>query len=134
VERALPVARTDVDFNPVFKHTVARVDIPVKDPPAPPFYVCDPVNPAEFHVLRLGDIAVVTNPFELFTDYGIWMQARSKAILTFVVQTSCHHSGYLPTARAVRGGGYSADQYLVGPEGGRVFVDESVTRVNALWP
>jgi hypothetical protein len=133
VDRSLPVARKDIDFNPVFKHTVARVDLPVKDPPAPPFYLTDPVNPAEFHVVRLGDIAVVTNPFELFTDYGIRMQARSKAVLTFVVQLSCHHSGYLPTARAVRGGGYSADKFLVGPEGGRVLVEQSVETINELW-
>jgi len=134
VDRALPVARTDIDFNPAFKHTVARVDLPVKDPPAPPFYVTDPVSPAEFHVIRLGDTALVTNPFELFVDYGIRIQARSKAMLTFVVQLSCHASGYLPTARAIRGGGYSAEEYLVGPDGGRVLVDESVKRINALWP
>jgi len=134
VDRALPWAQANIDASPVFKHTVARVDIPLQDPPVIPFYVCDPVTPAEVHVLRLGDAAVVTNPFELFTDYGIRMQARSKAMLTFSVQLSCQHSGYLPTARAVRGGGYSADQYLVGPEGGRVFVDECVARINALWP
>jgi hypothetical protein len=134
VDRALPVARTDIDFDPVFKHTVARVDLPVKDPPAPPFYVTDPVSPAEFHVIRLGDTALVTNPFELFVDYGIRIQARSKALLTFVVQLSCHASGYLPTARAIRGGGYSAEEYVVGPDGGRVLVDESVKRINALWP
>ena len=134
MDRALPVARKDVDFNPVFKHTVARVDLPVKEPPSPPIGVLDPVKPAELHVLRLGDIAVVTNPFELFTDYGIRIQARSKAVLTFVVQLSCHASGYLPTARAIRGGGYSAEKYLVGPNGGRVLVDESVKQINALWP
>jgi hypothetical protein len=41
---------------------------------------------------------------------------------------------YLPTTRGVRGGGYSAELYLVGPEGGRVLVDESVKRINARWP
>ncbi len=133
VNRALPVARKGVDFKPVFKHTVARVDLPVKDPPAPPFYTTDPVKQAEFHVVRLGDVAVVTNPFELFVDYGIRMQARSKAVLTFVVQLSCQANGYLPSARATRGGGYSAERYIVGPAGGRVLVDESVKRINALW-
>ena len=63
------------------------------------------MKPAEFHVVRLGDVAVVANPFELFVDYGIRMQARSKAVLTFVGQLSCQASGYLPTASAVRGGG-----------------------------
>ncbi len=134
VARALPVARKHIEKAPVFKHTVARIDIPEKDPPALPFSVVDSVKPVELHILRLGDIAVATNPFELFMDYGIRIQARNEALLTFVVQLSCGHSEYLPTTRAVRGGGYSAELYLVGPEGGRVLVDESVKRINALWP
>ncbi len=133
VDRARPFARADIETNPVFKHTVVRVDLPVNDPPAPPFYVCDPVTPAEFHVLRLGDIAVATNPFELFVDYGMRMQARGKAVLTFVVQLSCQHSGYVPSARAIRGGGYSADKYIVGPDGGKVLVDQTVEAINRLW-
>jgi hypothetical protein len=93
----------------------------------------DSVKPAEFHVLRLGDVAIATNPFELFLDYGILMKARSKATLTFLVQLSCQHSGYLPNERAVKGGGYSADNYLVGPEGGYKLVDETVQRINKMW-
>lgn len=133
VDRALPVARKDIDFKPAFKHTVARVDLAVEAPKSPPLYVTDSVKQTEIHVVRLGDVAVVTNPFELFIDYGIRMQARSKAILTFVVQLSCQASGYLPTTRAIRGGGYSAEKYIVGPAGGKVLVDESVKRINALW-
>ena len=134
MDRALSSARSQIEMSPAFKHTVARADLPTVEPPLRPFYACDPVKPAEFHAVRLGDVAVVTNPFELFTDYGIRIQARSKALMTLVVQLSCQHSGYLPTARALRGGGYSADKYLVGPEGGRVFVEECVKRINALWP
>jgi hypothetical protein len=134
VDRALPVAREHIERAPVFKHAVAQVDLPEKDPPALPFSVVDSVKPAELHVLRLGDVAMATCPFELFIDYGMRIQARSKALLTFVVQLSCGHSEYLPTTRAVRGGGYSAELFLVGPEGGRVLVDESVKRINALWP
>jgi len=133
VEEVMPFVKDDIDYNPVFKHTVARVDLPVKEPPDPPFYLTDDVKPAEFHVMRLGDIAIATNPFELFIDYGILMKARSKALLTFLVQLSCQHSGYLPTERAVKGGGYSADKYLVGPEGGYKLVDETVKRINEMW-
>lgn len=134
VGRALPVASRHIEMAPVFKHAVARIDLPEKDPPAPPFALLDSVQPVELHLLRLGEIAVATSPFELFTDYGMRIQARSPALLTFVVQLACGHSEYLPTTRAVQGGGYSAEQYLVGPEGGRVLVEETIKRLEALWP
>ncbi len=77
---------------PVFKHEVAHSgDLPSTGPALAPFYSCDPVSPAVFHVVRLGDAALVTAPFEIFTDYAIRIQARSKAVLTFVVQLSCQH-------------------------------------------
>ncbi len=40
----------------------------------------------QIHVLRMGDVAICTNPFELFTDYGVQIKARSPAAQTFVVQ------------------------------------------------
>ena len=40
----------------------------------------------ELHVLRLGDVAVATNPFELFLDFGMRMKTRCKAPQTFIVQ------------------------------------------------
>jgi sugar phosphate isomerase/epimerase len=89
------------------------------------------------HAVRLGDVAFVTNSFELFSDYGIRIQARSPAILTCVVQLAGYGSAgkYVPTARAVQGGGYSAtvESNLVGPEGGRMLVDESVALLDTLW-
>ena len=133
VDEVIPYVKEDISYNPLFKHTVAKVVLPVKDPPSPPFYITDDVNPAEIHVLRIDDIAIATNPFELFLDYGLLIKARSKAILTLLVQLSCHHSGYPPTEKAVKGGGYSADNYLVGPEGGYKLVDETVKLINELW-
>jgi len=95
----------------------------------------DPQYPAEIHVLRLGDVAICTNPFELFTDFGIQIKARSKAVQTFVIQL-VGPGGYVPTDRAVRGGGYSAiaESNEVGPEGGQVLVDRTVEVANSLWP
>jgi hypothetical protein len=133
VEDALPLAKRDIQTNMVFRHTVARVNLPPQEPPALPFYTTDTITPIEFHVLRLGDIAIATNPFEIYLDYGIRIKARSPAVLTLLVQLSCQHCGYLPTAKGVRGGGYSADKYVVGPEGGQVLVDETVKHLTALW-
>ncbi|MHB8956221.1 MAG: hypothetical protein ACYC4U_24830 [Pirellulaceae bacterium] len=89
---------------------------------------------AEVHVVRLGDVAICTNPFELFLDFGIQMKSRSKAIQTFVIQL-VHGGGYVPTEKAVRGGGYSAiiQSAQVGPEGGQVLTDRTVDLINALW-
>ncbi len=89
----------------------------------------------ELHVLRLGDVAIATNPFELFLDYGIQMKTRSRAQQTFVIQLACSSSGYLPTEKAVAGGGYSAvaESGVVGPDGGRILVDRTLELINGLW-
>ena len=89
----------------------------------------------ELHVLRLGDVAIATNPFELFTDFGLQIKARSPAVQTFIIQLACDSGGYLPSERAVRGGGYSAviQSSRVGPEGGQVLVEETVRAIQDLW-
>jgi hypothetical protein len=132
IEEVLPYARNDIKTQLVFEHKAIRIDLPIKPPPSPPVGDIDPV-PVEVHILRLGEIVMATNPFELFLDYGIRIKARSKATLTLVVQLSSQKNGYLPTARAVKGGGYSAERYIVGPEGGDVLVEETVKHINAMW-
>jgi len=96
----------------------------------------EPTFPVEVHVLRIGDIAIATNPFELFHDYGVQIKSRSKAIQTFVVQLTCGSGGYLPTKRAIEGGGYSAvvESNRVGHEGGQVLVEETLKAINKLFP
>ncbi len=133
VENCLPLAQQDIQTRMVFTHTVGKVNLPPQEPPTAPFYTTDPIAPIEFHILRLGDLAMATNPFELYLDYGIRIKARSPATLTLLVQLSCQHCGYLPTQRGVEGGGYSADKFVVGPPGGQVLVDETVKQLNALW-
>lgn len=89
----------------------------------------------ELHVVRLGDVAIATNEFELFTDYGVRMKARSPAVQTFVLQLAAGSYGYLATERAVQGGGYGAviQSNRIGPEGGQVLVDRTVEAINELW-
>jgi len=96
---------------------------------AEPFYTM------ELHAVRLGDVAICTNPFELYTEYGVRLRARSRAVQTFVVQLTGASGGYLPTDEAVRGGGYSTAVFSnrVGPEGGTVLVDRTVEAINDLW-
>lgn len=88
----------------------------------------------EVHLIRLGDVAICTNQFELFTEYGIRMKARSKALQTFVVQLSGPGT-YLPTMEALKGGHYSAiiQSNEVGPEAGDLLVEETVRGINRFW-
>jgi len=94
-----------------------------------------PSHEVEVHVLRLGEVAIATNPFELFLDFGLRIKARSSALQTFLVQLSCACDGYLPTQRAVQGRSYGAEvaSNLIGPEGGQVLVDRTVELINGLW-
>jgi hypothetical protein len=96
----------------------------------------DPRYSYDLHVIRLGDIAIATNPFELFLDYGLRMKAQSKATQTFVVQLAGDIGpNYLPTTKAVAGGGYGAMviDNKVGPEGGEILVDRTVELINGMW-
>ncbi len=90
--------------------------------------------PVEIHVVRLGDLVVCSNPFELFCEYGIRIKARSKATQTFIVQMSGFGS-YLPTERAQAAGSYSAvpQSNVIGPEGGQMLVDKTVEIISDLW-
>jgi hypothetical protein len=90
--------------------------------------------PAEVHVLRLGDIAFATNPFEYYLDFGIQIKVKSTAIQTFVVQLAGNGT-YVPSPRAAAGGGYGAvpASNPVGPEGGQFLADYTVEKIGELW-
>jgi len=90
----------------------------------------------ELHVLRLGDIAITTNTFELYLDWGIQMKARSPAQQTFVLQLTNGCGMYLPTALAIEGGSYSGLPHVnkVGTEGGQILVDQTVRAMQVLFP
>lgn len=133
IEDVLPLAKKKIESTLPFKHTVVKMNMPTHEAKAMPFYNTDTVTPIEFHVIRLGDVAIATNPFELFIDYGVRMKARSPAALTFIVQTACQQCGYLPTEKAVKGGGYSADKFIVGPQGGQLLVNQTVRLISEMW-
>lgn len=93
------------------------------------------VVPIEYHVIRLGDICLTTNPFELFLDFGNRIKARAYAKQTFIAQLCCGSLGYLPTHKAEKAGHYSA--YIssgnVGHEGGDLLVRDSLERINRMF-
>ena len=89
----------------------------------------------ELHVLRLGGVALVTCPFELFLDYGNREKARSYATQTFIMQLTCGRGGYLPTEKAEKGGHYSAfvSSGNVGHIGGEQLVRETLQDINGMF-
>ena len=87
----------------------------------------------EIHVVKIGDIAFTTCPFELYLAYQHRIQARSPFMQTFMVQltasdTESEVTCYLPTSRAAANKGYSAIMFScnVAPEGGQTLVEETL--------
>ena len=93
--------------------------------------------PVEIHVVKLGDIAFTTCPYELYIDYQHRIQARSPFTQTFMVQLASSpgvNSGYLATARAAENKGYSAISYscYTSPGGGQTLVEEMVATLQEI--
>ncbi len=87
------------------------------------------------HILRLGNVAVATNPFELFHAFAQRIKARAEAEQVFIVQLSNGCGGYLPTEAAVRGGSYSSKpaSTVCGPDGGEALVAKTLEVLEELW-
>ena len=88
------------------------------------------------NTVRLGDIAIANNPFELYLYYGQIIKARSRAKQTFLIQLSGGQPlGYLPSPDGAKFGGYGG---LVvngqcGPDAGFKLADATVAAINALF-
>jgi hypothetical protein len=94
----------------------------------------DKTLPVELHSLRIGDVAMCTNCFEYFLDFGLRIKCRVKALQTFIAQLTGEGT-YLPTERGMKGGSYGA--YIastpIGPEGGRVIAEQQIKTVNGMF-
>lgn len=93
-----------------------------------------PKMPVEVHIVRIGDVVIATNPFELYLDYGMRIKGRSPAVQTFLVQLTGSGT-YLPPSRSVAGGSYGAvpASTLIGPEGGQELVEKTLELINDVW-
>lgn len=93
------------------------------------------IFPIEVHVIRLGSVAIATNPFELFLDYGNQIRARSLAKQTFLIQLCNADYGYLPTEKAEKGSHYSAyvSSGFVGHAGGELLVRKTTDAIDKMF-
>lgn len=69
-----------------------------------------PRIPAEVQALRLGDIAFVSAPGELFAEIGTAIENTSPFATTIIVGYANDSLGYLCTETAIREGGYEASR------------------------
>lgn len=95
----------------------------------------NPMYAFQCHILRLGNIAIATNPFELFYEYALRIKARAKAEQVFIIQLANGLGGYLPTHAAVNGGSYSSKpaSTVCGPDGGDELVKKTLEIMDGLW-
>lgn len=78
----------------------------------------------ESHIVRIGDVAFVSSPYELYLRYGQIIKARSAAKQTFIL-SRCADVGYLPTEESENAIGYSGGVNCgdTGHEGGYILCE-----------
>ncbi len=96
----------------------------------------NPVDTLPIHVVRIGDVALVTEPCELFCQFGLDIKRRSPAPITAVVGLTDGFGGYCPTIYGILGGGYSGKPISwtrLEQNAGYMIVESAGKLLNALW-
>ena len=118
-ELELPVRLPSEEVLRRAEETLARVDAGEKIPPFEIVFAHGsallqrtfgehPVDTLRVHAVRVGDFALVTQPTELFCQFGLDIKRRSPYPHTAVCSICDEYHGYCPTTEAIIGGGYSA--------------------------
>jgi hypothetical protein len=85
-----------------------------------------PTIPAEISAFRIGPLAAVTVPGELFCEIGMRIKAASPFPHTLIAGYANGSVGYLPTAEAYPEGGYEVTHACrVDPEAGQMIEAEA---------
>lgn len=89
----------------------------------------------EFHMLRIGTMGIVSQPFEMFVEFALRIKARAKAPQTVVLQKANGMVAYLPTQAAIDGGSYSSkpSSTLCGPDAGDLLVERAIEELDKLF-
>lgn len=99
-------------------------------------YKDDPKETLPLHVLRLGDVALATNPCEYYCQFGLDVTRRSPAAATGVVELTDGSVGYCPTIPGLLGGGYSAKATWgskLEPYAGYKIVEKTAAMLHDMW-
>jgi hypothetical protein len=95
-----------------------------------------PVDTLAIHAVRIGDLALVTEPCELFCQFGLDIKGRSPAPITAVVGLTDGYGGYCPTIYGILGGGYSGQPISwtrLEPNAGYLIVETAGRLLSSLW-
>jgi len=95
----------------------------------------DPI-PAEIQVLRVGDLAIVGIPGEMFVELGFQIRHNSAASYTFVSETTNDWIGYIVSPGTYQEGGYEIHPgpwSMTNEEGGRMIVNTAISLIDELW-
>jgi hypothetical protein len=86
-------------------------------------------------VFRIGDLAVVGLPGEIFCELGTEIKKQSPARHTLVVELANGAIGYVPTRQAYEQGGYepSPGAAFFGPGSGEALVASALNQLNKLF-
>ena len=96
----------------------------------------NPVDTLPIHAIRIGDVALVTQPCELYCQFGLDIKRRSQAPITAVVGMADGYGGYCPTIYGILGGGYSGAPISwrrLEPNAGYLLVESAGKLLNKLW-
>jgi neutral ceramidase len=94
------------------------------------------VDTVPIHVVRIGAVALVTQPCELYCQFGLDIKRRSPTHLTAVVGLADGYCGYCPTIASILGGGYSGmpiSWTRLEPYAGYRMVEAAGPMMNQLW-
>jgi len=92
--------------------------------------------PGEVQALRIGDLAVVGLPGEIFTRIGLEIKRKSRAPHTFVSETTNDWLGYFPSPGTYEEGGYEVSPgpwSITNEEGGKMIVKAALELIETLW-
>ncbi len=92
--------------------------------------------PAEIQVMRIGELAVVGIPGELFVELGLQIRQNSLAPYTFVSETTNNWIGYIVSPGTYQEGGYEVSPgpwSMTNEEGGQIVVKTAIELIAELW-
>jgi neutral ceramidase len=86
----------------------------------------------EIQVFRIGDVALVGLPGEVFVELGLSIKKKSPFATTMVVELANDSIHYVPTRKAFSEGSYETVNSIIAPGGGELMVETALALLQRL--